>query len=388
VAASEIEITVLDFGRHADRRRFLDVAAPIYRRDPSYVEPLRIDRLKHLDPAHNPALRELEIRALVASMDGRDVGRVTAHLDRAYDRHHGTRAGWFGFFESIDDQAVADALLGAATAWLRERGAATAIGPMSFTTNQECGLLVENFGRPPVVGTTYNPPYYERLLTSFGLRPLKDLYGWWIDVGAADDDPKIARVAGLAARVMRREGIVIRPSVKRNYRAEWQLMFEIYRRTWCDNWGYSPITEAEFGQAAESLRPILREELVLIVERRGRPVGFSFTIPDVNEALPRNGRLLPFGWAKLLLGLRRIRHVRLMLLGILPEYRKRGLESLLFIETARRCRALGFTSGEISWTLDDNVLVNRAIASMSGRRDRTWRLYELPHGLPAATPIA
>ncbi len=376
--ASDVEIDVIDLRRRAERRRFLDVAWPLYRSYPNYVEPLRHDRMKFLDPARNPALRELEIHALIARRGGRDVGRVTAHVDRAYDRHHGVRAGWFGFFESVDDPAVAQALLAAATRWLAERGATEVVGPMSFTTNQECGLLVTNFDRPPMAGTTYNPPYYEALLTGCGFRSIKELYGWWIDVGAPENDPKIARVAALAERVKVREGIVIRNAVKKRFHEEWPLLFEIYEGSWRDNWGYSPISREEFGQIAESLLPVMREELVLLVEVRGRPAGFALTVPDVNEAAPRNGRLLPFGWAKLAFGLRRIRHARLILLGVLPGFRKRGLESLLFIETAMRYRALGYTSGEISWTLDDNVLINRAIESMSGRLDRVYRLYRLP----------
>jgi GNAT superfamily N-acetyltransferase len=378
------EIDVVDLRLRRDRRRFLDVAAPIYRGDPHYLEPLRYDRMKFLDPAQSAMLRDLEIHALIARRGRHDVGRITAHLDHAYDRHHHVRAGWFGFFECIDDDGVAHLLLDAATRWLTARGAESVVGPMNFTTNQECGLLVENFGRRPTIGNTYNPPYYERLLTSFGFRAVKDLYAWWIDVTAPLDDPKVARVARLAARVAEREGIVIRHAARKRFEEEWPILFDIYWKSWRDNWGYVPIRREEFGDAARSVLPILREELVLIVEVRGKPAAFAFTVPDVNEIAPRNGRLFPFGWAQVLFGLRRIRHGRLMLLGVLPEYRKRGLESLLFIETAMRCRDAGLTSGEISWTLDDNVLINRAIESMGGKRDRTYRLY----GLPSNAPIA
>jgi GNAT superfamily N-acetyltransferase len=275
-------------------------------------------------------------------------------------------------------------LLGAAVEWAASRGAGEVIGPMSFNTNQECGLLVENFDRRPMLGTTYNPPYYEALITSFGFRAVKELYAWWIDVRASLDDPKSARVATFARRIMSREDVTIRHASKKRFDEEWQLLFELYNRSWRDNWGYVPMSKDEFGRLAESLLPILREEIILFLELRGWPVGFAFALPDVNEVAPRNGRLLPFGWAKLAFGLRRIRHARLMLLGVLPEHRKRGLESLLFIETAMRCRAVGLASGEASWTLDDNVLINRAIESMGGKIDRRYRLF----GLPSRPPLA
>lgn len=354
------------------------MAAPLYRHDPHYVEPLRGDRLKFLDPAANPALADLEIQAMIARRDGRDVGRITAHVDRAYDRHHGTRAGWFGFFESVDDPAVAHALLAAASRWTAERGTTGAIGPMSFNTNQECGLLVENFGRRPTLGTTYNPPYYEPLLTSFGATPAKDLYGWWIDLTTGFDDGGRARIAGLVERLKARAGIVVRHVDKHRFHEEWPYLFEIYRESWSGNWGYSPIGKDEFGKASEEALPILREELVVIVEIEGRPVGFALSLPDVNEVAPRNGRLFPFGWAQIAFGMRRVRHARLVLLGVLPAYRKRGIEALLCLESALRARALGFEGGEASWTLEDNVLINRAIESMGGVRDRTWRVYALP----------
>lgn len=303
---------------------------------------------------------------------------MTAHLDHAYDRHHGTRAGWFGFFESADDPAVAHALLAAAVRWTAERGADETVGPMSFNTNHECGLLVQNFARPPMLGTTYNPPYYERLLTGFGAAPVKDLYGWWVDLTTGFDDAGRARIAALAERLKARAGIVIRHTDKRRFHDDWPALFEIYRESWRDNWGYSPIGKDEFGRAAEEALPILREELVLIVEVDGRPAGFALTLPDLNEIAPRNGRLLPFGWARIAFGRRRIRNARLLLLGVLPAYRRRGIETLLCMESALQARALGFAGGEASWTLEDNVLINRAIESMGGVRDRTWRLYALP----------
>ncbi|MCC7386132.1 MAG: N-acetyltransferase [Deltaproteobacteria bacterium] len=377
-----VRLDILDLGKKSDRARFLEVTEPLYRGDPYYIEPLRMERMHLLDLPHNPAMKDIEAHVIIATKDGRDVGRLTAHLDHAYDRYHGTKSGWFGFFECINDKKVAHAMFAQGMRWLRQKGAVDCIGPMNFNTNQQCGLLVENFDRPPMVEMTYNPRYYEPLITSYGFKKAKDLFVYWIDVHAPLENPKIARVAKIAEKIKQREGVSIRHGDKRRWKEEVELLFSIYNRAWTKNWGYVPVNKAEFEQLANSVKPILREEVVLIVEVRGDPVGFAMTLPDVNEIMPRNGKLLPLGWAKMLTGMRKIRtgkikHGRLMVLGMAPEYRKRGLESLLFLETALRCNQIGLHSGEVGWTLEDNHLINRAVESMDGKLDRRYRLFGL-----------
>ncbi len=376
-ACDGIEVELLDLGRRRDRRRFLDVSAPLYRHDPHYIEPLRLERMRFLDVRRNSGLRDLEIHALLVRRGRTSVGRVTAHIDHAYDRIHGAGTGWFGFFESTDDRDVAHTLLAAATRWLVAKGAREAIGPMSFNTNHQCGLLVENFDRPPAVDMAYNPPYYERLITSFGFAPMRELYAWWIDHPDPLANPKVARIARIAARVKRREGVTVRCGEMRRFAAECAIIFTIYNHAWCNNWGFVPLNESEFDHLSRALKPIVRPELVLFLEIGGKPVAFAVTVPDINTALPRNGRLLPLGWLRFLLARRRIPHGRLIALGVEPAYQRRGLESLLFVETILRTHALGIPRGEISWTLDDNVLINRAIQSMDGRLDRRYRLFRV-----------
>jgi GNAT superfamily N-acetyltransferase len=372
-APAMVQLEVLDLRLRRDRRRFLDVADPLYRGDPNWIAPLRFERMRFLDPTAGPALAHLEIHALIARVGGRDVGRITAHLDRAYDREHGTRAGWFGFFESVDDRAVAHALLAAAACWLRERGAHTIVGPMNFTTNQTCGLLVENFARPPMLETTYNPPYYEDLLTSFGLAKHTDLQTWWLDLDEPHAIARITHLQRLAARAQR-HGVVVRAAIGKRFAAECALVFDLYNRAWRGNWGFVPMGRDEALHLAETLRPVVDPSLILIAEVGGEPAGCAVTLPDLNEALPRNGRLLPFGWLRFLLARRRIRHVRVTLLGVVPEFRRRGLEALLCVETAIRCRAAGYTSGELSWTLEGNIGITRTVDAMGGQPDRRYRL--------------
>ncbi|MBI4816017.1 MAG: N-acetyltransferase [Deltaproteobacteria bacterium] len=378
--SAAVTVEEVDLRKTADRKLFLGMVEPIYRGDPNFIMPLWMERMAYLDPGHNPAFKDLEVRAMVAKKAGKVVGRITAHLDHAYDRIHETRAGWFGFFESIDDEAVAHALFDEATSWLVKKGAKDCIGPMNFNTNGQCGLLVSNFDRPAVIEMTYNPPYYEKLITSFGFAKAKDLYAWWIDISKGTENPKVARIAKVAERVRKREGVTLRTLRKSDFQAEVALLFELYNQAWEKNWGFVPTERAQFEQIAKDLKPIFREELALVVELNGKPVGFALTLPNVNEVMPKNGRLFPFGWvgvAKLALGLTTPKHARLMVLGMLPAYRKRGLESLLFLETALRAKAIGVDSGEISWTLEDNHLINRAIESMDGKLDRTYRLFGL-----------
>jgi hypothetical protein len=373
-----VRIETIDLGKKRDRKRFLDVADAIQAGDPNFISPLRMERMKFLDTAHNPSLAALELRAMIAVRNGRDVGRITAHVDLAYNAHHAVKAGWFGFFESIDDVHVAHALLAAAVEWAKLKGASEIIGPNNFTTNHQSGLLVENFDRPPFIEMTYNPKYYERLLTSFGFAKAKDLLAWWIDVTKGTDDPKMKRYHDISQKVQKRYGLKIRGTRMADFNAEVAILFRLYNECWAKNWGFVPVTEPEFKTIAADLKQIIVDSLCLIVEdKHQKPVAFSVTLPNVNELMPKNGRLFPFGWWKLATGMKRIKHARLVLLGVAPGHRQHGVESMLCIETALRAKSIGMLGGEISWTLEDNVLVNRAVETFGGHLDRRYRMFGL-----------
>jgi GNAT superfamily N-acetyltransferase len=374
VDTAGVKVEVIDLARSRDRARFVDLPAPIYAGDPHQVAPLRIHLMRFLDPARSPTFANLEVHALIATRDGRDVGRITAHVDRRYDEYHGGRTGFFGWFECVNDRKVAHALLAEATRWLRARGATEVFGPMNFTTNHTAGLLVENFDRPPFVEETYNPRYYEELLTSFGLGKAKDLYAWWIELSQGMDTPGRSRVARVAERVRKREGVTVRPVDLSRAEEEIGKLFTLYNAAWEKNWGFVPLTEPEFAAIAKDIKDLILPELVLFVEVGGKPVGFTATVPNLNDVLPRDGKLFPFGWLGLVGWKKKVRRGRLYTLGMLPEYRKRGLETLMFSETLTAARKLGWTDGEIGWTLEDNELINKAIEMMEGRLDRKYRI--------------
>ena len=373
-SAAGVQVERLDLARARDRARFIAVAAPIYAGDPHYVAPLSGPLKKFLDPAKNPSLRHIEVLPLVVVRDGRDVGRMTAHIDRRYNEYHLSQTGFFGFFECRDDRAAAHAMLAEATAWLAAQGMDEVFGPMSFTTNHIAGLLVENFDRPPFVEQAYNPSYYEALLTSFGFGKAKDLFAWWIDIAEGMETKNRSRVARIAERVKKREGVTIRPVNPSDVAGEIERLFGLYNAAWQKNWGFVPLTREEFEHIAEDIQDVLVPELVMFVELDGKAVGFTATIPNVNDVLPKDGRLFPFGWTKLIGWRKRMTRARLYTLGMLPEFRKRGLETLMFTETVNRAQKLGYTGGEVGWTLEDNDLINRAIETMDGRLDRRYRV--------------
>jgi GNAT superfamily N-acetyltransferase len=375
-AAAAIE--VLDLGKRGDRARFLDAVDRAQASDPNYIAGLRMERMKFLDVSHNAALAALEVHALLATQNGKPVGRITAHIDRAYNDYHQAKVGWFGFFDCIDDVPLAHALLDRAARWLKERGMTQIIGPNNFTTNHQTGLLVENFARPPFVEMTYNPSYYEALVTSYGFAKAKDLLAFWIDVSAGTEDAKIKRFHDVSLKAQKRYGLSIRGAKMSEFVSEVALLFRLYNATWQKNWGFVPVNEAEFANIARDLKPIIVDELVLVVEDSAKqPIAFSVTLPNINEILPKNGRLFPFGWWPLVTGMKRIKTARLFVLGVVPGYRKRGVEAMLCIETALRAKRLGYTAGEIGWTLEDNVLVNRTVEAFGGRLDRRYRLFGL-----------
>ena len=371
------DVTVTPVRSSADKIAFIRMAYSIYQGDPNWVPPLEMERKDFLDPAKNPFFEFGEVELFLARRGGQVVGRIAAVKDPHYNEFHGTNEGFFGLFECINDAGVARALLDAASQWLRSKGFVKVLGPMNFSTNHEVGMLVDGFTTPPAIMTTYNPAYYPALLEANGFTKAKDLWSW--ELSSSVQPPE--KVARIAEKIRQREGITVRSVNLKKFEDEVRLIKGIYNAAWEKNWGFVPMTDREFDHLARDMKQIVRPELLLIAEVKGDPVAFSMTLPDANEALKvANGRLttfgLPIGLAKLLLASRKIRRLRLITLGIKEGYRRRGLDAILYLDTLRTAHQLGYEGGEISWTLEDNHLVNRAIESMGGKRSKTHRIYE------------
>jgi GNAT superfamily N-acetyltransferase len=287
-------------------------------------------------------------------------------------------------FESVDDPAVAAALLDAAAAWLAARGRTAIRGPIDYSLNYPCGLLVEGFGTPPRIMMNHNPPYYGALLESWGLSKVKDLYSWWF-VDPLDMDSEWDRKARWLAR---RGAIHIRPFRQHDFEADMERCRNVYCSAYEENWGFVQLTDEEFRYLARNMERIAVPEMVLLAEVEGKPVGFSITVPDMNEAIrPLDGRLttfgLPFGLVRLLCRVRHIKTARMLVLVVLEGYRRRGVSELLILNTLRYGKnVLGYTGAELGWTLEDNDLINRTIEAVGARHYKTYRIYEKPLGGP------
>ncbi len=354
-------------------RRFLAWPYWLYRNDPYWVAPLWMAQKQLLDTRRHPFYAHAEMECFLALGGGRILGRIAAILDRSFNDFQHEQAGFFGFFESVRDAGVAGALLAAARDWLLERGARVIRGPMNPSTNYECGLLVDGFDSSPCVMMPYNPRYYAELIEQAGLRKAKDLYAYDLtDPGVA-----VEKVERIADRALQANRFRIRPIRLEAFESELGIVWQIYNSAWSRNWGFSPMSRDEISFMARDMKPILVPDLVLIGEVDGRPVGFALALPDINEALKRaKGHLFPFGLLKILYYKQFIRRFRVITLGVQEEYRTAGVAAGLYATLIRRGRQLGYNRCEVSWVLDDNVLMQRSAEALGARRYKTYRVYE------------
>ena len=341
----------------------------------NWVPPILQERREFLDPNKNPFFGHADVMLWIAVKDGRDVGRIAAIIDQDYIRKHDPACGYFGLFECIDDQEIADALFERAHAWLAREGCERAIGPMDMSMHHTCGLLIDNFDRVPSFQMNYNPSYYPELVEKAGYRQCKDLFQWGLDARS----PTPERIERVAQAVIKRENIKIRTMRMDDFDQEIERCLSLYNDCWAENWGFTPLSPREFHKMAKAMRTVLNPRLALFAEVDGETVAVSLTLNDINASLRKiDGRLLPSGLLTLAYDRwiqPQITGARLILLGIRSDYRRRGIDSLLFLETKRTALELGYYNGQIGWTLEDNHLVNRAIESMHGHKIGTYRIY-------------
>jgi len=352
--------------------RFIRLPHDIYREDPNWVAPLTSDERTRLTPGKNPYFDHAEAVYFLARRNGSDLGRVAATIDRNHDGYHGERQVAFGFFEAQSSDA-ARALLAAVERWGRERGAQVMRGPMNFTTNDDCGALIRGFDSSPVLLMPYNPPTYADWIEGAGFKKAKDLYAFSIPIPGSPPE-QVARVARIARDRFR---VRVRNIDMKRFGEELGRVKEIYNAAWEKNWGFVPMTEREIDHMAAQLKPAVNPHLALFAEIDGEAVGFLLALPDVNVALkPLHGKLLPFGIVRLLWTIPRIRTCRLMALGVKAGHRRRGVDAAMVNQITLATKANGFTVCDVGWTLEDNDLINSLIATMGGRHDRTYRIYE------------
>lgn len=374
-----MSLEIVPVERNRDLAAFVDVPwkLPDLVSSPQWVPPLRMMVRDLLDTKGNPFYAKAARALFIARRDGVPVGRIAAIENRVHNETHGDRVGFFGFFESRDDAEVAGSLVAAASGWLKSRGLTAMRGPVSPSTNHECGLLVDGFDQPQMFLTPWNPPFYESLLIEAGLAPIKNLLGYWLPLG---DSPSNVpqRFSQLAQRAKTRDHLTFREMRSGSYWDDVALCWDLYNDAWAKNWGFVPMSRDEFMKMAKDMRPLLLPQFAFVAEIRGAPAGFMLTLPDVNVLFKKigNGRLFPFGVFHILLGKSRLRTLRVMALGIREEFRTRGILPLLVYEAGLRAAELGATGAELSWVLEDNQAIRQPIEALGGYVYRRWRIFE------------
>lgn len=362
----------------AERKRFIELAWTINKKDPAWVPPLRLTVEDSLDTKKNPFYQHAKIQLWNAYRDGEHVGRIGAIVDDRHNEFHGEKTGFWGFFECVNDHEVSTALFAKAHAWLKQHGMQVARGPANPSLNHECGLVVNAFNQAPFVMMTHNPAYYVELVEEQGYLKTKDLYAF--KMTPDDFDPRVVRIA---EKVKARGKMEIRSINMKRFHEEVQLIREIYNAAWEKNWGFVPMDDAEFKHMAKSLKDIIWPNFCQLGFINGKAIGFALSLPDINQVLKDipNGKLLPFGIFKLLSGMnpkaKKIRGVRVITLGVIPEYRASGLASVFYSEAAQEAKRLGLGDCEMSWILEDNRDMVAAIQAFSGEPPyKTFRLYD------------
>jgi GNAT superfamily N-acetyltransferase len=359
-----------------DLRTFIRLPWRLYQGAANWVPPLISERKRHLDPRRNPFFEHAEAEYFLAWRGGEPVGRITAHVDHRLSEFKENRWGLFGFFEAERDPAVAHALFDSAEAWLRERHRDRVIGPFDFSTNHECGLLVEGHALTPQILENWHHPYYRELFEGEGLSKAMDLYKW--EILYSDRSQMLPIINELAEKLWPEHGIRLRRMRKRDLAREVRAFMEVYNQAWSDNWGFVPLTDRELDHMAKELGPVLDEDFACVAETAdGEIAGVSLSLPDFNQVLAKlNGRLLPLGWAKALLAQRKIDDIRVFALGVKPEYQHAGVAAALYRDVWDACSKRGISRAETGWILETNEPMNRAMEALTGRIVKRYRIYE------------
>lgn len=364
-----------------DWEDFIDCPWLIYAGNAFWVPPLKLSVKELLDVNKNPFFKHASMAAFIVHDDrGECVGRVAGIIDENHNKFQKENTAFFGFFESTNDQNLANLLLDTASQWAKSKGMTMMRGPMNPSTNHECGMLIEGFEDTPTVMTTYNLSYYQNLIETWGMTKSKDLFAYHVDsaIGKFSD-----KIMAQAEKAKQSGNIKFRAARLENFDQEVKLIMDIYNDAWEQNWGFVPMEPEEMMHLAKELKTIVDPELLLIAEVAGEPAAFGLALPDVNLALHKvqDGKLFPTGIFKLLWNLKgpgkkNINRCRMITLGVKKKYREYGLGPLIYVEYLKRAPALGYPVGEASWILEDNIPMNKAIAGMGGKKTKTYRVYE------------
>jgi GNAT superfamily N-acetyltransferase len=365
-----------------DLMAFITFPWKVYEGSPYWAPPLISERIAFLDPDHNPFFQHAKATYYLARRGGQVVGTIAAFTNELYNEFQGTNVGFFGFFEVLEDREAAEALLQTAVDWAREAGHESIIGPAQFSTNDELGLLIDGFDDTPRILMTYNPPYYQTFIEEAGFEKAMDLWAYALDIEHFRENmpEKLIRVT---EKVKERKNFVVRKIRMREFDQEVERIKPIYNKSWERNWGFVPMTNAEFDKLAEDLKQILDPNVIILVEQDGETIGFGLSLPDLCQPLrlayPRPGEnetitTIKLAWHWKIR--RKVDWLRVFALGVLPEHRGTGVDALMYIETAKAAIQRGYKWAEMSWILENNDMMNRSIKMLGGEVYKTYRMYE------------
>lgn len=353
---------------------FLELPYRLHKSLPNWVPPLRDDVKLMFDHKKNPFFEHAEVEQWVAEKNGQVVGRIAAITNRAHNEFHKDKVGFWGFWESENEPVTAKALFDTAESWLAKRGMDTMRGPVNFSTNDDCGLLVKGFDRPPYLLMPHNPPYYEALVEGAGFAKAKDLLAYLHTPPVTNEFMNRA-----ADRVIRRTGVTTRPFDLKHFEREVNLVRDIYNSAWDKNWGFIPMTDHEITHMAKQLKPVVVPEIIRFAEIDGKPVAFGLALPNVNLILAKLGGNLSLpGIVQLLLGAKKLKQVRLLTLGVLEGHRGLGIDQVIYRDSIAAAMRMGITAAEYSWMLEDNPAILRPIERMGAVLYKTYRIYDRP----------
>lgn len=369
-----MEINVIKVTNKKLLKAFINFEWTIYKGNKYWVPPLISERKKILSVKTFPFFQDGEMELFIAERNGKHVGRIAAIHNRAYNKSHNENAGFFGFFETINDQTVANTLFDTAINWIKKKNCDKILGPTNPSSTYGFGILIDGFDKSPSFQIGYNLPYYPTLIENYGLKKVKDLYIYRLTYKDALENKQLERVANIVKETNK---IIVRPlDIKRDYKKDAASMRAILNKAWKNNWGNSPMNKAEMDQLTKDLKPLLQEDGVLFAEIDQKVVGFFLAILDYNQIIKTfNGKLFPFNIIKLFTRRKKIKTGLIYLFGVLPEHRMKGIDALLFWELLNRSYKNGILNGETGWILEDNAMMNNAIKKFGGSINKTFRVY-------------
>lgn len=368
-------IIIKEIKTKSELKKFIKFPWLIYKNDKHWVPPLIHDQINFFNPENNPYYQHSKVQLIMAYEGNRPVGRMSVHENIPHVKRHQEKTGFFGFFECINDYAVAKTLFDYGKKWLTDLGYIAMRGPANFSINGEYALLVDGFDEPPMILMTHNPPYYAKLIEQYGFKPSQNMYAFRLS--AAEGLPTHAMA--MADEVEKKHPeLAVRKMRLKDLKKEALIVHKIYTQAWDENWGAVPMSEKEMLALADELKLILDPDIAFAAELNGQPIGFSLSVPDANQALKAaNGRLFPFGLLKILWKKRRINAFRVMVMGVLKEYRHHGFDTIFYKKTFEEARKKGYQWAEMSLINESNIPMRHVLERLGAKVYKTYRMYDL-----------